>query len=205
MVAIIAVLVPGAAWHRLQGITKLTSIESGAQTERERHPSEPTNRLDRLASDSAQQRFDILRTGWHIFTSHPVTGVGIGCYNEANARYTPELGARDAHNTYIHLAAEMGVPGLLLWLGLVGSVLAQVRRLRTRLEADDRTIQVLWIERATIAYLIAAIFASYSGLTMFYLFLGTLWAATNVLGRDAPAPTAVAPRAVPGRRALRAR
>jgi O-antigen ligase len=202
--AVIAVLVPGEAWHRLQGITKLTSIESGAPTEKEHHASAPTNRLEQLASNSAQQRFDILRTGWHIFTSHPVTGVGIGCYNEANARYAPELGARDAHNTYIHLAAEMGVPGLLLWLGLVGSVLAQVRRVRTRLEADDRTIQVLWIERATIAFLIAAIFASYSGLTMFYLFLGTLWAATNVLGRDAPA-TAAAPRPAPGRRALRAR
>jgi O-antigen ligase len=98
------------------------------------------------------------------------------------------------------LAAETGLPGLLLWLGLVGSVLSQVRRRRARLEADDRTIQVLWIERAVIGYLVAGLFASYSGLTMFYLFLGTLWAASNMLGRD---PTE--PGVPPARRALRAR
>jgi hypothetical protein len=75
-----------------------------------------------------------------------------------------------------------------------------VRRRRARLAADDRTIQVLWIERAIIGYLVAAFFASYSGLTIFYLFLGTLWAAANVLGRDTTEPGAPS-----ARRALRAR
>jgi hypothetical protein len=59
---------------------------------------------------------------------------------------------------------------------------------------------VLWIERAIISYLIAAIFASYSGLTIFYLMLGTLWAAANVLGGEATAPGKL-----PVRRALRSR
>ena len=107
---------------------------------------------------------------------------------------------RDAHNTYISLGAEMGIPGLLLWLGLVGSVLAQVRRRRRSLEADDRTIQILWLERAIVGCLVAAFFASYAGITTFYLLLGTLWAASNVLGRDATEPGAP-----PARRALRAR
>jgi putative inorganic carbon (hco3(-)) transporter len=123
-----------------------------------------------------------------IAASNPVLGVGIGGYLEANARYAPQLGAHDAHNTYVSLAAEMGLPGLLLWLGLVGSVLAQVRRRRAHLEADDRLIQVLWIERAVIGFLVAGFFASYAGITMFYLFLGILWAASNVLGRDATEP-----------------
>jgi O-antigen ligase len=181
VLAFVAVLVPGAAWHRLHGITNLTSIDA-PQKEQQQHAPAPANRLDQFAEYSAEQRFAILKTGWRIFTDHPLTGVGIGCYNDANAVYAPKLGARDAHNTYISLAAEMGFPGLLLWLGLVGSVLAQVRRRRAALEADDGTLQVVWIERAAIAYLVAAFFASYAGLTMFYLFLGTLWAAANVLG-----------------------
>jgi O-antigen ligase len=136
----------------------------------------------------------------HIAASHPVLGVGIGCYREANGRYAPQLGDRDAHNTYVSLAAEMGFPGLLLWLGLVGSVMVQVRRRRARLEADDRMIQVLWIERAIIGYLVAGFFGSYAGLTMFYLFLGILWAASNVLGSDTTEPGVP-----PARRVLRAR
>jgi O-antigen ligase len=142
----------------------------------------------------------ILENGLRIAADHPVLGVGLGCFNETLVRYVPELGPRDAHNTYLSLAAETGIPGLLLWLGLVGSVLVHVRSRRAGLEADDRIIQALWIHRAVIAFLVAAIFASYAGITMFYLFLGTLWAASNLLGGEATEPGMS-----PLRRALRAR
>jgi O-antigen ligase len=198
VLAVIAVLVPGVSWHRLGGITSLT--ETIAEADKEGRPPAREDRLDQMASGSARQRFEILKTGLHIAASHPVLGVGIGCYREANGRYAPQLGDRDAHNTYVSLAAEMGFPGLLLWLGLVGSVMVQVRRRRARLEADDRMIQVLWIERAIIGYLVAGFFGSYAGLTMFYLFLGILWAASNVLGSDTTESGVP-----PARRALRAR
>jgi O-antigen ligase len=198
VLAVIAVLVPAASWHRLEGITNLTATI--AEADKKGRSPDREDRFEEFASASARQRFDILKTGLHIAASHPVLGVGIGCYNEANARYAPQLGERDAHNTYVRLAAEMGLPGLLLWLGLVGSVLTQVRRRRARFEADDRTIQVLWIERAVIGFLVAGFFGSYAGLTMFYLFLGILWAASNVLGSDTTEPAVP-----PARRALRAR
>jgi O-antigen ligase len=198
--AIIAVLVPSASWHRLGSITRLTSIETKAEAPKDGRPPAGGERLDQLAADSARQRFEILKTGLRIATSHPVLGVGIGCYREANARYAPEVGEHDAHNTFVSIAAEMGFPGLLLWLGLVGSVMAQVRRRRAALEADDRTIQVFWIERAAIGFLVACFFGTYAGVTVFYLFLGVLWGASNVLGRDAAEPGAP-----PVGRALRAR
>ena len=185
VVVLAAVLVPAAAWHRFQGITKVTSSQTIGEADK---------------YGSAAQRLAILENGWHIFMDHPLLGVGIGCYNQANARYAPGLGRRDAHNTYISLGAEMGIPGLLLWLGLVGSVLVQVRRRRRSLEADDRTIQILWLERAIVGCLVAAFFASYAGITIFFLLLGMLWAASNVLGRDAADLGAP-----PARRALRAR
>jgi O-antigen ligase len=199
VLAVVAVLVPATSWHRLESITNLT------QTIGETHKSPSSTPGDtplylQVAKDSARDRFEILKTGLQIAATHPVLGVGIGGYREANARYAPLLGAHDAHNTYVSLAAEMGFPGLLLWLGLVGSVLAQVRRQRAYLEAGDRMIQILWIERAVIGFLVAGFFASYAGLTMFYLFLGILWAASNVLGRDVTDPGAP-----PARRALRTR
>jgi putative inorganic carbon (HCO3(-)) transporter len=201
ILAVIAVLVPAASWHRLESITQLS--ETIAAADKQGRIPVGGSLFDRVASASAVQRFEVLKTGLHIAASHPFLGVGIGCYNEANARYAPQLGERDAHNTYVRLAAEMGFPGLLLWLGLVGSVLAQVRRRRARLEADDRTIQILWIEKAVIGFLVAGFFASSADLTMFYLFLGILWAASNMLGGDATEPAeATVP---PARRALRAR
>jgi O-antigen ligase len=193
VLAVIAVLVPEASWHRIAGITKISSTQTLAQA------SQEENLYDQVAAGSAVERRLILENGLQIAADHPVLGVGIGCFNEVLVRYAPELGPRDAHNTYLNLAAELGVPGLLLWLGLVGSVLAQVRRNRARLEADDRTIQAMWIQRAVIGFLVAGIFASYSGITMFYLFLGMLWAASNLLGGEATEP-----RKLPARRALRA-
>jgi O-antigen ligase len=174
VIVLAAALVPATAWHRFEGITSAGSAA----------PTRNADQYSAVAEASAEQRLEILKNGWHIFTDHPLLGVGIGCYNEANGRYSPTLGRRDAHNTYLSLAVEMGLPGLLLWLGLVGSVLAQVRRRRQSIEADDRTIQIVWLERAIVGVLVAALFASYSGITIFYLLLGALWAATVVLGRD---------------------
>jgi len=196
----VAVLVPAVSWHRLATLTTLTSEETSAEAHQDRTLLAREDRFILIAEDSARQRFEILKTGLHMAASHPLLGVGIGGYREANARYAPELGERDAHNTYVSLAVEMGLPGLLLWLGLVGSVLAQVRRRRAQLQADDCTVQVLWIYRAIIGFLVAGIFASYAGVTVFYLFLGILWAAVNMSSSNAKAPSAP-----PVRRALRAR
>lgn len=173
IIAIIAtgVLIPATVWHRLGGITKLTSTETIAEADPE---------------GSAAQRFEIDKTAWRIFADHPLIGVGIGCYRQANDRYSPELGKLDAHNTYMELAAELGLPGLLLWLGLVGSVLLQVKRYRRSFAADAAPIRIVWIERAVVGFLVAGFFGSYSGITMFYLILGTLWAVAKAL----PAPTA---------------
>jgi O-antigen ligase len=182
----LAVVIPAASWHRLGGITKLTSVETIGQADK---------------YGSALARFELLKVSWQIFASNPVLGVGIGCYNEANGRYAPLIGERDAHNTYISLAAETGLPGLLLWLGLVGSVLVAVRRRRRSLKADDSTIQIVWVERAVVGCLVAGFFGTYSGVTMLYLALGTLYAATNVLEYHSAAPRAVSTP----RRALRGR
>ncbi len=184
VVVLAALIVPATAWHRFENITKVTSSETIQQAD---------------PYGSAAQRFDIMKVGWRIFEDHPILGVGIGCYNEANARYAPRLGRRDAHNTYLGLAAEMGVPGLLLWLGLVSSVLLQIRRRRQSIEADEGTIQALWLERGIISFLVAAIFATYSSITIFYLLLGTLWAASKVLGPASETPTPRARRARPAR------
>jgi O-antigen ligase len=171
-VVVAGVLLPAAVTHRLGGITKLTSSETIAEADPE---------------GSAEQRLEISKVAWRIFTDHPLIGVGIGCYADANERYSAALGKRDAHDTYLTLAAELGLPGLLLWLGLVGSVLLHLKRHRS-IAVSAAPIQIVWIYRAVVGFLVAGLFGSYSGITMFYLMLGTLWAVAQCLPAPQPAP-----------------
>ena len=67
-------------------------------------------------------RMDLWRSAGAMFLDHPVTGVGPGAYGTALRSYRDPTLARDhittAHNLYLNIAAEMGVPGLLVaaWL-----------------------------------------------------------------------------------------
>lgn len=166
-------ILPGSLWVRLSGMRDLTSTSTIREADK---------------YGSAEQRWQIQQTAWKIFIDHPAMGVGLGCYPLANGQYAPDLGDRDTHDTYLNLAAELGAPGLLLWLTLVASVLLHVRRDR---KADISTAEMIWLKYAMVGFLFAGIFGTYSGLTMCYLILGTLWAASK-LAQDGGGEAAVA-------------
>lgn len=46
---------------------------------------------------------------------HPVFGVGVGAYAEAVSVRAPERSSITAHNTYLDIAAEMGIFALIVW------------------------------------------------------------------------------------------
>jgi O-antigen ligase len=155
-------LLPSSLWVRLSGMTKLTSVATIAQADPE---------------GSAAERWGIQKTAWRIFVDHPIMGVGLGCYERANAQYSPDIGYRDTHDTYLNLAAELGLPGLIMWIGLVMSVLAKCQRgpHREQRPEDASSIQPFWMQRVVLGFLVLAIFGSYSGITTFYMVLGALW------------------------------
>ncbi|MDI7276113.1 MAG: O-antigen ligase family protein, partial [Anaerolineae bacterium] len=80
------------------------------------------------------------QAGWAMFSEHPWTGVGIGNYPAVYERYAlprwPEaLG--HAHNYYLNIAAEAGLPGLaayLLWIAAGLWVIARAVRCSSGLE-----------------------------------------------------------------------
>src|SRR5438094_4158375 len=110
-------LAPASFWHRMQGLSKGTSVETIGQMDPE---------------GSARQRFAVLQAASRIIRDHPVVGVGFGAYEFAQHRYNPALGYLDTHNTYLNVLAETGVPGLVLFLWIVISVVRTVRRTRRR-------------------------------------------------------------------------
>ena len=173
VVLVASFAIPPKVWDRLSGIQKLTSADTIAQSDKE---------------GSAAERVEILKAGWQIFLDNPVLGVGLGVFPLECNLYSPIIGKRDTHNTYLNLAAETGLPGLAIWCALVGSALLRAHRARRRASDGVLKAQNYWTGQALIGYLVAGAFGTYSGLNLLYLILSVLWCSTDLLAADPPRP-----------------
>jgi putative inorganic carbon (hco3(-)) transporter len=94
-------------------------------------------------SNGGSGRTALWTIGLRMVEAHPIGGVGVGNFPAASPNYVlqPGLLERDelifsvapkvTHNTYLEILAEMGFPGLLLFLGIVGtSLLCALRAAR---------------------------------------------------------------------------
>jgi O-antigen ligase len=90
----------------------------------------PTLR-DRFASSftagGSGERVELLETGWRAVKEHPFAGIGPGQFRPAKFAdpETPTLvtdNAGKAHQQLLSIAAETGVPGLLCFLGMLGTL-----------------------------------------------------------------------------------
>jgi O-antigen ligase len=77
-----------------------------------------------------------------MFRDHPL-GVGPGNFNQYIGRYTSTTGELSAHSIYIQTLAELGWPGMLVLLALLGNGLWTVRnviRISGHLSEPERSI-----------------------------------------------------------------
>ena len=65
------------------------------------------------AESSSTERIDLLYDGMDLIRTYPVLGVGAGQFVEHTWNHLT------AHNSYVLAAAELGMPGSLLWMMLV--------------------------------------------------------------------------------------
>jgi probable O-glycosylation ligase (exosortase A-associated) len=166
-------VVPNAAWERFSGISKLTSAETIAEADPE---------------GSAEARFNIWKTAVLIIKDHPVTGVGLGNYGLAQARYAhmvpgaPE-GEKDAHSTYLRMAAELGIPGLAVFLGILLATFRKSRSVRREVQdfAPRQAMQLSFLELGLAGYLVAGLFGSFGMLAFLYLHVAIVFAAADIV------------------------
>ena len=79
----------------------------------------------RLTDPSNNGRSDLWRVALHGFAASPVAGHGAGMYQTLWDRRRPHfVYTVNAHSLYLQAMAELGIPGLLLLVVLVGAVLA---------------------------------------------------------------------------------
>jgi O-antigen ligase len=108
---------------------------------------------------SATHRLDAYAKTLRILVDNPVTGTGLGTFPWAYARYERRgewIGMAQAHNDYLQLAAETGIPGVLL---LAWALIAfGWRVLRPALGSGKHVPR--WTTAATAAAVLAMLFHS---------------------------------------------
>jgi len=85
--------------------------------------------------ESARIHVELLKAGLAMIKSYPLTGVGLERFKDTAPDFNPELlqvaGRRFiAHDTYIQIAAETGLPVLILFLALMTAAIMNCRAVR---------------------------------------------------------------------------
>jgi O-antigen ligase len=97
--------------------------------------------VDNLSHDmSYQNRVLSWVGGVHMFLHNPITGIGIGDYTFANgARYwpAPRKIYLNAHSLYFETLGELGLVGVITFIGFVAAVIGTNNRVRRRLRTLD--------------------------------------------------------------------
>lgn len=171
------------ARSRLVGLIVLLAVVVGAASDRYwaqmqtlLNPNQDYN----LTSDAGRMR--VWRRGLGYMTDNPVVGVGMGNFPAAEGTISPMarlaergIGVRwgAAHNSFIQVGAELGIPGLLLFVGLVASVFRSLHRVGRRRFAEDpstrgvsRLAQSLMA--ALVGFIVGAFFLSLAYADMLY-------------------------------------
>lgn len=140
-------------------------------------PASPVQRFlhptysDTSAEDS---RLQLWKAGLRMIAQHPLTGIGLGNFKYMVTQYEApgENLEKIAHNTYIGIAAEMGIPSLLVFLMILVFAfrsLSQARQLS--LDADIPLVYeaATGIQAGLLGASVAIIFLSAETQKLFWL------------------------------------
>jgi len=158
---------------------------------------------------SRAARKELLKEAYHTFLEHPAFGIGAGQFMnyspEARTRY---VAWRETHNAPLQVAAELGVPGLVLFVSIIwcGFAAARIaaRTLRARAPAartrpqrrgprgehERFTMYAAGFTASLAGWFVAALFASVAYYWTLYLVLGLAVALRDIVNADVQGPPA---------------
>jgi O-antigen ligase len=156
------------------------------------------DRVVHFSSGGGTGRTDVWKVATAVARDHPILGVGAGNFPVIEPEYavrainlsqiqlivdTPKV----VHNTYLEVQTELGAPGLIAFLLVVGGAIASTfGAIRGALAAGDRELEFLARGSlvALAGYLAAATFGSSEYGTPLWLFLGLATAMSAVAWRS---------------------
>jgi O-antigen ligase len=168
---------------RVAGLVVILAVVFGTASERYwRQMQTIVNPNQDYNTTAETGRLKIWERGLSYMTSHPLLGVGAGNFEVAEGTISPLARQREhgigvrwgaAHNSFIQVGAELGVPGLLLFAGVIASAAASLRRVARRglrarppVESVPRLAQSLMA--ALVGFVIGGCFLSLAYSEMLY-------------------------------------
>jgi len=122
---------------------------------------------------STTRRWHLVKAGLGMMAEHPLKGVGLGQFKAWSLFYEPALGyAGVAHNTYIEVGAELGLPALLLFLGIIWHTYRDLLRMRRKYKYErDRDLWLLFtsLTVSLTGFVIGGSFISGENTKLFWL------------------------------------
>lgn len=144
-------------------------------------------------ADDADGRLAIWQRGLGYIMRNPLTGVGAECFTEADQflsgrkSYTRGVKYSTAHNSYIQLAVEVGLPATACWLLMLLAALREVRIQRKRWSPwrDDPVVRQYLVMGSMVrcsifAFMIGGFFLSLGYFPMLYLVVAYAVALGNI-------------------------
>ncbi len=132
-------------------------------------PGQMINRIQQIqiqgeaasgAADSTRGRIELARAGIRMMEAHPVFGVGMGQFMSVEFHYNPAVTLPHlAHNTYVQLGAEGGIPTLALYLAILALTLSTCRSSQKLSGVpEDIAALALSFQIGLIGFMVAGIF-----------------------------------------------
>jgi O-antigen ligase len=159
-----------------------------------------TPRLDAVfAEGGGSGRLILWQGAWTSIKERPVTGLGYGSFSAASddlifrtpgasvRAYDLHVQGEHAHNAYIGTAAELGIPGLMLFLGLLVSTALALRRTAARARARDASFVARVANALTISlvgWAIASIFLTTETSRPLWIVVGIALALPKFVAND---------------------
>jgi probable O-glycosylation ligase (exosortase A-associated) len=137
--------------------------------------------------ESAQSRFGSWTAAWKMACDNPVFGVGVRNANLFSFQYGADMEGRTIHSQYLQIAADNGFVGLGLYLALLASVFADLRRVRraTRKRDDPESRRTYAIasgtETSLATFCFGGLFLSLETFELPYLLLLLAWKVAEIV------------------------
>jgi O-antigen ligase len=140
-------------------------------------PTSPLRRLlrpSRIDASNSHSRIMAWKAGMRMIADHPVLGVGLGRFKPLMPQYADKGTTTDtmAHNTYIEVAAELGLPTLGVFLAIPFFSYRSLEKARRRAKIAGREFPyyaALGLQAGLVGYMVGAFFLSAEYQKLFWL------------------------------------
>ncbi|MBV9182166.1 MAG: O-antigen ligase family protein [Acidobacteria bacterium] len=138
-----------------------------------------------------QIRRDFWRVGLEMIRKHPITGIGLGNFTAISST---KVGAQHgiACNTFLEITAELGIPGLIAYCGIVLGAISHTSKLRAagKMRRDRSLLYAAeGIQAGLIGFSAAAVFVSAEYQKPFWVMIAVTATIPMILTRKLPKAT----------------